>query len=163
MLRELCARMIRSLPRRVGVISLGVGAVAASGLILYGPARSEMGGGAVALMLLHLGLGLPLGVWGLVSCPVCLRPARWPLSAATGGGWREGRHRGGGERRAAYGGAAGCQGPASREWLAPAHGTAGSAPFYQASRRSFAARSGAPATRWCAGCHEPTSLLGEEG
>jgi tetratricopeptide (TPR) repeat protein len=269
MLRELCARMIRSLPRRVGVMSLGVGAVAASGLILYGPARSEMGGGAVALMLLHLGLGLPLGVWALTACLVCLRPARWPLTAAValclgtgvlivaraaggaalrGGdlllaihipsglaalalGWSfltgkrgpavaslrrpiptprlalliglvpaagsalaayryepeayyrsltatnaaqarnprfpggvllEGEHPWRAERPAAYCGAAGCHEPAYREWLASAHANAGSDPFYQASRHSFAARSGAAATRWCAGCHEPTSLLGEE-
>jgi tetratricopeptide (TPR) repeat protein len=269
MLRELCARMIRSLPRRVGVMSLGIGAVAASGLILYGPARSDMGGGAVALMLLHLGLGLPLGVWALTASLVCLRPARWPLTAAValclgtgvlivaraaGGaalrgsdlllathipaglaalalGWSslagkrghavaslrrpiptprlalliglvpaagsalaayryepeayyrsltatnaaqarnprfpggvllEGEHPWRAERPAAYCGAAGCHEPAYREWLASAHANAGSDPFYQASRRSFAARSGATAARWCAGCHEPTSLLGEE-
>jgi tetratricopeptide (TPR) repeat protein len=276
MLRELCVRLIRSLPRRVGLMPLGVGAVAASGLILYGPARSEMGAGAVALMLLHVGLGLPLGVWALTACLMRLRTARWPLTAAValclgtgalivaraaGGGalrgsdlllalhipaglaalalgWSflgghrenavpslrrpspaprlalliglvpaagtalaayryepeayynsltatnaaqarnphfpagvmadgplplEGERSWSADRPAAYCGAAGCHEPAYHEWLASAHAGAGSDPFYQASRRSFAARAGAAATRWCAGCHEPTSPLGSAG
>src|SRR5215212_5930305 len=72
---------IRTLPLH-RALRLGVWLVAGSGWILYGPARSEMGVGATALILLHLGLGLALGVLLLGRCLARLRAGG---GALTGG------------------------------------------------------------------------------
>src|SRR5687767_4845041 len=56
-------------------LRVGVWLVVGSGLILYGPARSEMGPGAAALMLGHVGLGLALGVVLLGACVARARVA----------------------------------------------------------------------------------------
>jgi len=64
------------------LLRVGVGLVAGSGLILYGPARSEMGPGATALVLLHLLLGLGLGVLLLALCAARPRAAGLPLTGS---------------------------------------------------------------------------------
>lgn len=61
-------------PRRGARVARGaVWVVALSGLILYGPARAEMGPAAATLMLLHLLLGLVVGIGALGVCLLRLR------------------------------------------------------------------------------------------
>jgi Tfp pilus assembly protein PilF len=61
----------------------------------------------------------------------------------------------------AYCGRAGCHVAAYREWLPSGHHWSGTDPFYQRVAADYAARSGAEAARWCAGCHAP-GTLGED-
>ncbi|HUY13437.1 MAG TPA: multiheme c-type cytochrome [Terriglobia bacterium] len=56
-------------------------------------------------------------------------------------------------------GAAGCHTGIYQEWRASAHRWASEDIFFQAIQGAMIKEAGAPATRYCAGCHDPVSLL----
>ncbi len=56
-------------------------------------------------------------------------------------------------------GAAGCHTGIYQEWRASAHRWASEDKFFQAIQGAMIKEAGAPATRYCAGCHDPVSLL----
>ncbi len=56
-------------------------------------------------------------------------------------------------------GASGCHTAIYREWRASAHRWAAEDKFFQAVQTSMIKEEGAPATRYCGGCHDPVSLL----
>lgn len=60
---------------------------------------------------------------------------------------------------AGYCGRAGCHAGALHEWQGSVHQQAGKDPVYQRVRQEYAAQAGATAARWCAGCHEPLSVV----
>ena len=58
-----------------------------------------------------------------------------------------------------YCGRAGCHADALQEWQGSAHQQAASDPVYQRVRQEYVAQAGATAALWCAGCHEPLSVV----
>jgi Flp pilus assembly protein TadD len=65
--------MIREMRRRAVLLRVTVWSVALAGFILYGPARTAMGPGAVALMAFHTIAGAIGGIAILVACLLRLR------------------------------------------------------------------------------------------
>ncbi len=59
-------------------------------------------------------------------------------------------------------GASGCHSTIYREWLPGAHHFSATDPFYQAVKTNYIHDRGATAPRYCAGCHEPVTLLADE-
>ena len=66
------------------------------------------------------------------------------------------------EATANYCGRSGCHEAAYHEWNRSAHRFAGEDPFYLRVKRAFITQKGEAAARYCAGCHEPRSLLATE-
>ncbi|HEV2175596.1 MAG TPA: multiheme c-type cytochrome [Terriglobia bacterium] len=56
-------------------------------------------------------------------------------------------------------GASGCHTEIYQEWQASAHHWAAQDTFFQAVQSAMIKEAGAPATRYCGGCHDPVSLL----
>ncbi|HEV2426480.1 MAG TPA: hypothetical protein VGZ29_16765 [Terriglobia bacterium] len=56
-------------------------------------------------------------------------------------------------------GEAGCHAAIFHEWAADAHRWSSEDKFFQAVQGAMMQQEGAPATRYCAGCHDPVSLL----
>lgn len=56
-------------------------------------------------------------------------------------------------------GASGCHTEIYQEWQASAHRWAAEDTFFQAIQAAMIKEAGAPATRYCGGCHDPVSLL----
>ncbi len=56
-------------------------------------------------------------------------------------------------------GRAGCHEAAHREWLESGHALAASDVAYRKVAAEFAAHSGQNAAQWCAGCHDPLTLM----
>jgi hypothetical protein len=56
-------------------------------------------------------------------------------------------------------GAAGCHTDIYREWAADSHRWSSEDKFFQAVQGAMIQQEGAPATRYCGGCHDPVSLL----
>ena len=60
-----------------------------------------------------------------------------------------------------YCGRTGCHVAALTEWQGSVHRQSASDPVYRRVRDEYTAQSGATAARWCAGCHEPLSVVQE--
>ncbi len=60
-----------------------------------------------------------------------------------------------------YCGRAGCHTTALQEWQGSVHQQAASDPVYRRVRQEYEGKAGATAARWCAGCHEPLSVIQE--
>jgi hypothetical protein len=56
-------------------------------------------------------------------------------------------------------GEAGCHATIYQEWVADSHRWSSEDKFFQAVQGAMMQQEGAPATRYCAGCHDPVSLL----
>jgi hypothetical protein len=56
-------------------------------------------------------------------------------------------------------GASGCHTAIYREWRASAHQWSSEDKFFQAVQKAMISEEGIPAARYCAGCHDPVSLL----
>jgi hypothetical protein len=59
-------------------------------------------------------------------------------------------------------GASGCHGTIYEEWLPSAHHFSGADPFYATVKASYVQAQGVGSGRYCAGCHEPISLVSGE-
>ena len=118
--------------------------------------------------LLLLGLGT-LGLGGAIVSPHYDAAAYYRDTTATNAAQAENPFFPAGVRLSAesrhdapegdYCGRAGCHTTAFQEWRGSVHQQAASDPVYQRVRGEYAAHSGATAARWCAGCHEPLSLV----
>jgi len=59
-------------------------------------------------------------------------------------------------------GASGCHRTIYEEWLPSAHHFSGSDPFYETVKANYVQAQGTGSGRYCAGCHEPISLISGE-